>query len=32
MGVEYHRREHDEIAEEDREDSLPPIHAAADER
>ena len=30
--VEHHRNEHDEVAEENREDGLPPIHAAADER
>ena len=32
VGVEDHRHKHDEVAEEDREDSLPPIHATADER
>ena len=31
VGVEHHGDEDDEIAEEDREDGLPPVHPAADE-
>ena len=30
--IEHHRDEHDDVAEEDGEDGLPPVHPAADER
>ena len=32
VGVEDHRHQHDDIAEENGEDGLPPVHAAVDER
>jgi hypothetical protein len=31
VGVQRHRNEHDQVAEENREDSLPPVHALLDQ-